>query len=178
MNLSQSSGVFSLSLILHFWILSERYLFLTVISSDPPFPLPSLDNLRIKLGFPNQDKIPDSIWAFSWYSHSLSPNDPPQLWWWIVKSRFTLNIKDWAPRCLMMRGSRGGKTEIVFTKQSRARAESLIIMEDVLSHSDDNAFSLVGTNITIIIQSASPASRALPAYWAGQKHRKCSRLGL
>ena len=96
-------------------------------------PLPSLDNLRIKLGFPNQDKIPDSIWAFSWYSHSLSPNDPPQLWWWIVKSRFTLNIKDWAPRCLMMRGSRGGKTEIVFTKQSRA--ENLIIMEDVLRHS-------------------------------------------
>ena len=57
----------------------------------------------------------------------------------------------------MMRVRGGGKTEIVFTKQSRA--ENLIIMEDVLSHCDDNAFSLVGTNITIIIQSASSPER-------------------
>ena len=77
----------------------------------------------------------------TWYSSSLSPNDPPQLWWWIVKSRFTLNIKYGSPPLGLMMRVRG-KMKLFLHRELHHNGGCL------QSLSDDNAFSLVGRDIS------------------------------
>ena len=97
---------------------------------------------------PGPQSLSPSHWQSSrasspstWYSSSLSPNDPPQLWWWIVKSRFTLNIKYGSPPLGLMMRVRG-KMKLFLHRELHHNGGCL------QSLSDDNAFSLVGRDIS------------------------------